>query len=68
MSVSRNQQNYIIMTVVYEALLDNSVHPNQVFRSFEELVNDDSVEAILSSEDEQIDEVKSDLDKFKINK
>ena len=60
MSISRNQENYIIMTVIYEALLDNSVHPNQVFRSFEELVNNDSVATILSSEDEEIEEVKSD--------
>ena len=48
------------MTVIYEALLDSKVHTNSVFRSFEELVNDESVTTILSSDDEEIDEVKSD--------
>ena len=58
MSISRNQQNYIIMTIIYEALLDSSMHKNEVFRTFEELINDDSVSAIVSAEDE-VNEVKA---------
>ena len=48
------------MTIIYEALLDNSVHKNETFRSFNELVNDGSVLSILTSEDDEIDEVKTD--------
>lgn len=46
------------MTIIYEALLDSSMHKNEVFRTFEELINDDSVTAIISAEDE-VDEVKA---------
>ena len=46
------------MTIIYEALLDNATHKNQVFRSFEELVNDESVTTILSAE-EEVEEVKT---------
>ena len=58
MSISRAQQNYIIMTIIYEALLDNATHKNQIFRSFEELVSDESITAILSAE-EEVEEVKT---------
>ena len=52
MSLSRNQQNFIIMTIVYEALLDSSVHKNEAFRSFHELINNDSLSAIVSATEE----------------
>ena len=52
MALSRNQQNYIIMTIVYEALLDSSVHKNEAFRSFHELINNDSLSAIVSATEE----------------
>lgn len=46
------------MTVIYEALTDLSVHKNEAFRTFEELINDDSVSAILSANGE-IEEAKA---------
>lgn len=47
------------MTIIYDALTDLSVHKNETFRSFEELINNDSVTAILSAE-EEIEEAKAD--------
>ena len=45
------------MTIIYEALLDNATHKNQIFRSFEELVSDESITAILSAEEEVEEEI-----------
>lgn len=60
MSVSRNQQNYIIMTIIYEALTDLSVHRESAFRDFDELVNDFSLNEILSEMETDVESIKVD--------
>ncbi len=59
MAISRNQQNYIVMTIVYEALTDLSVHKTETFRGFEELVNDFAISEILSEAEVDISEAKT---------
>lgn len=49
------------MTVIYEALLDSSMHKEAPFRSFEELINNEAICSILSGEAEEIEEAKVDM-------
>lgn len=48
------------MTIIYEALTDASMHKNEPFRSFEELIRDESISMIVSVNDDEISEVKAD--------